>query len=455
MSWQDSYLACSGTHHLIDGEPLYADRYDEVLKFHAPGLAPVRRGGSAWHIRPDGAPAYDRRFRRTFGFYEGLAAVEGEGGWHHIHPDGTDLYTARYEWCGNFQGGRCPVREQGGTYLHITTTGEPAYEVRWRYAGDFRDGVGVVQGEAGRSTHISPVGELIHGKWFLDLDVYHKGYARARDEAGWTHIDRAGRPAYSRRFAAVEPFYNGQARVERLDGGLEAIDETGRTVTELRPSLRSEFAELSSDMVGFWRTQAICTAVELGVFEALPDTVEGVAGSCGLESDRVRRLLRGLAELRLTSQDGDKWSTTARGEYLRAEHPWSLAGAAVEYGRHFPRLWEELPAALQTASGWQAPDIFAEVARDPERARKHHQMLRSYALHDYAAVPAALDLRGEERVLDAGGGLGALAGLLVEEYPGLHVVVLDRPEVVEQSRQKLKELQDQLAALEKHLAELG
>ena len=90
MSWQDSYLACSGTHHLIDGEPLYADRYDEVLKFHAPGLAPVRRGGSAWHIRPDGAPAYDRRFRRTFGFYEGMAAVEGEGGWHHIHPDGTE-----------------------------------------------------------------------------------------------------------------------------------------------------------------------------------------------------------------------------------------------------------------------------------------------------------------------------------------------------------------------------
>lgn len=36
-----------------------------------------------------------------------------------------------------------------------------------------------------------------------------------------------GRLISARRFASVEPFYNGQARVERLDGGLEAIDEKG------------------------------------------------------------------------------------------------------------------------------------------------------------------------------------------------------------------------------------
>jgi len=38
----------------------------------------------------------------------------------------------------------------------------------------------------------------------------------------------------SLRFAAVEPFYNGQARVERMDGRLEVIDETGKFLIELR-----------------------------------------------------------------------------------------------------------------------------------------------------------------------------------------------------------------------------
>ena len=58
-------------------------------------------------------------------------------------------------------------------------------------------------------------------------------------------------------------------------------------------------------------------------------------------------------------------------------------------------------------------------------------MLESYALHDYGPVPYALDLHGDERVIDAGGGLGALAGLLAAVHARLRVTVLDRPEVVE------------------------
>ncbi len=67
--------------------------------------------------------------------------------------------------------------------------------------------------------------------------MFHKGLARARDDGGWMHIRPRGEPRYDRRFAAVEPFYNGQARVERHEGGLEVIDEDGRTLVELRPSL--------------------------------------------------------------------------------------------------------------------------------------------------------------------------------------------------------------------------
>jgi hypothetical protein len=433
MSWGSLQVSGDGTHHVDEhGVPAYAGRFDEVLKFHEPGLAPVRLGARAWHIWTDGSPAYAERFARTFGYYEGQAAVVGLGGWHHITAAGADAYPERYAWCGNFQQGRCPVRLDDGSYHHVRSDGRPAYDQRWRYAGDYRDGVAVVQASDGRSTHVDLEGVLVHAGWFLDLDVFHKGYARARDEGGWVHVDASGRPVYTRRFAAVEPFYNSQARVERFDGGLEVIDEAGATIVELRPALRSEFAALSGDMVGFWRTQTIAAAVEIGVPAVLPATEAELADRCGLRLEGAHRLVRALGELGLVIQDDGRWALSSRGEYLHPEHPLTLADAALEYAGPFSRMWAQLSDALRPGSGWTAPDVFAEVARDEGRREGHHRMLRSYARHDYAQVCRALDLRGDERIVDAGGGLGVLGQLVLDAYPGTQVTVLERPEVVAQ-----------------------
>jgi hypothetical protein len=433
MDWTRTTVSPDGTHHVLGNAPLYRQRFDEVLGFHAPGLAAVRRGGEAWHITVDGLPAYTRRFRRTFGFYQGRAAVVGEDGWRHVLADGTDLYGRAYAWCGNYQGDRCAVRDADGHYAHLDLAGRAAYPERWRYAGDYRDGIAVVQASDGRSTHVRQDGMPVHGRWFLDLDVFHKGFARARDEGGWTHVDRAGTPAYARRFAAVEPFYNGQARVERFDGGLEVIGEDGATIIELRPALRSDFAELSRDMVGFWRTQTVATAVALGIFELLPTSADGMACQWGLDGGRTGRLLRALGELELVAQEGEIWVVTPKGRHLLKDAPLTLADAALEYAGPFSELWRALPEALRADSGWRASDVFADVARDERRLAPHHRMLRSYARHDYTSVPAALGLQGTERVIDAGGGLGTLAHLLLDAYPDLHVTVLDRPEVIAQS----------------------
>jgi hypothetical protein len=154
--------------------------------------------------------------------------------------DGADFYSQRYAWCGNYQFGRVTVRAENGDYLHLDQGGEPLYVLRWRYAGDYRDGIAVVQRDDGYSTHIDGEGKPAHGCWFVDLDVFHKGFAGARDANGWMHVDRRGRPVYARRFAAVEPFYNGQARVDRFDGAFEIIDESGRSILQLRPPATRE-----------------------------------------------------------------------------------------------------------------------------------------------------------------------------------------------------------------------
>lgn len=226
--WAEAVVAPEGTHHLLGGKPMYPARFAAVQKYHAPGLAPARDGTGAFHIDPLGRPAYAARFRQTWGFYEGLAAVQDESGWCHIRPDGTALTSARFAWCGNFQEHRCTVRDDDGRYFHIRQDGASAYSARHLYAGDFREGAAVVrEARDGLCCHIDPAGSHLHNRRLIDLDVFHKGYARARDERGWFHIDRAGRSVYSNRFAAVEPFYNGAALVETYDGERAVIDPSG------------------------------------------------------------------------------------------------------------------------------------------------------------------------------------------------------------------------------------
>ncbi|WP_230371678.1 methyltransferase [Paludibacterium denitrificans] len=437
MNWRDLSVSACGKYHECDGQPAYSGCFDEVLKFHAPGLAPVKRGDEARHIGPDGNAAYSRRFIRTFGFYEGFSTVQARDGWHHIRPDGSDAYPERYDWSGNFQGERCTVRLRDGRYRHVRSDGSFAYPETRRYAGDYKDGFCVIQNDAGLCTHLDLNGKPLHGNWFTDLDVFHKGFARARDGDGWMHVDLRGVPAYVRRFAAVEPFYNGQARVERFDGGTGGHQRAGATHW-------SNFALL--DSLNLRRFQAIWLVT--GALKRLRQRYVWASSRPCLAHRRTSRKVRALqrwshataagpGELRLVERNAENWGLSVRGEFLLADHPLSLADAALEYSGALGDLWSSLSEALKAQGDWRAPDIFGDVARDPARLQGHHLMLRSYARHDYALIPDALGLQGRERVVDAGGGFGTLGMNILSAYPDAHVTVLDKPEVVEQARNSL------------------
>jgi hypothetical protein len=430
MRWQHARMSVDKTHHEIAGEPLYNFRFDRVGKYHPPGVAPVERGGEAWHVDQAGEALYERRFHRTFGFYDERAAVDDGKAWFHIGLDGEPIGSGRHEWCGNFQEGCAPVRSFAQRYYHVERDGRATYQRHWCYAGDFRDGIAVVQSDDGRSTHIDRTGALVHERWFLDLDVFHKTHARARDRGGWMHVDTRGEPIYGRRFAAVEPFYNGQARVETFDGGLLVIDEEGHTLVQLRASSGSDFMRLSSDLVGYWRTHAIAAAVELGLFEGLPADETTLAAKCGISVEQLQRLLRALGELGLVTRERDVWIALGKASPLRRDHPLSLSDAALEYAGPLSEVWRPLVSALREAPNWRSPGLFETLASAPMALARHHRALRGYARHDYTTLAEVLPALPGERVIDAGGSSGALMQILLERRSDLECVVLDRPEVL-------------------------
>lgn len=76
-------------------------------------------------------------------------------------------------------------------------------------------------------------GASLNGKEFLDLGIFHKNFATAKDSDGWFHIDKRGEAIYTDRFASIEPFYNGFALVETFNGSKQIIDENGSSALKL------------------------------------------------------------------------------------------------------------------------------------------------------------------------------------------------------------------------------
>ena len=293
-----------------------------------------------------------------------------------------------------------------------------------------------MQREDGKHTHIDCSGNLVHGRCFLDLDVFHKNHARACDAQGWHHVAMDGEPLYAARFRNVEPFYNGQARVEGFDGALSVIDESGSSLLELRHPLRSQLEELSADMVGLWKTQTIHAAVQLGVFEALPASAQDIEANLQLGKAAGFRLLRALTELGLVKPDGDgRYHPTTRGSYFRRSHPLSLADAALHWGGEVYAAWGDATRSLETGqSGFTqlyGSNLFDWLRDRPEQLKSYQAAMATYARHDYQSLADSVDFSMHDTILDVGGGTGELAFALLHAYPGLTATVMDRPEVLE------------------------
>ena len=436
IKWQDTKVSNDETYHHYQQKHFYQKTFKKVLKYHAPGLAPVVDETGAYHININADAIYSARYLQTFGYYENLAAVESASGWFHIDINGHPIYQTRYAWCGNFQEELCTVKDKvSNCYFHIDRTGKRIYTDNYCYAGDFRDGIAVVCANNGLHTHINQYGEYLHHQWFLNLDVFHKSVARACDEQGWFHIDKRGKALYQKRFKAIEPYYNNIAHVECFDGSLKTIDLDGNTVTVIREKKNNLLGELSANLVGFWQTQTIFAAVKLKLFDAIPNDLENISSSIKINNRNCMRLLRALQELNLVYSKNNKWYLTDKGQLLTPTETSVMAAAAIVWGDSHYRQWLNLTnCLLETAN--RENHYFEKLACDDYLLPIYQHAINGYAKHDYQSIINLIDWKKHHYIIDAGGGQGSLLHSLLTQYSKLNGALLEMPEVVNLIKQK-------------------
>ena len=230
INWQEIKVAENNREFLYNNQKLFNREFIEILKFHSPGLAPVKDHSGAFHITKEGIDLYPQRYDRTFGFYNNRAAVIIDNKWFHINEKGEKVYKDSYAWTGNFQENKSTVRDFENNYFHIDMNGVRIYSENYLYCGDYKDNIACVKLKSCIWRHINILGEYLNDKDFLDLGVFHKNIATARDEKGWFHIDRNGTELYSEKYLVIEPFYNGFALVTNFDFSKQIINEKGQIV---------------------------------------------------------------------------------------------------------------------------------------------------------------------------------------------------------------------------------
>ena len=410
-----------GTHHCYEGNTLYNNRFISVLKFANIGLAAVKDNSGAYHIQINGRPVYKLKFDTSYGFYCNRAAVSIDDKYFHIDINGNRIYQTSYEWVGNYQEDLCVVREKE-QYYHIDINGNPIYEEKYDYVGDFKDGIAVVY-ISNSATHINNKGEYIHNQWFNQLDIYHKGYARAEEISGWVHIDKLGKPLYPSRYKNVEHFYNDLARVETFDGSIFQINAKNQIVHRLnKEDTRISEAQLSSDMVDFWKIFIINAAIKLNIFEYLPSTTAELVKNLQIPQDNLIRILRALWELNLIICNKNYWSLTNNGNLLSIKNKTFFPSAAIMWAKVAANGWLNLPDLLQNPK-ILSHQSFKDNESNDYNLQNYFKALEGYAVKDLSNFIGKFDFSNKKVICFGRSALGFFRYLL-EKQPNLDITAL-------------------------------
>ncbi len=194
---------------------------------------------------------------------------------------------------------------------------------------------------------------------------------------------------------------------------------------------------------GYTCSQAVRVAAKLGLADLLhevPRSAADLALEIGAHEPSLHRLLRALTTIGVFTEDPQgRFATAPAGELLRADHPQSARDFAIMMGEPFVwGPWGALDEAIM--SGTPTFDhVFGEpffdyLARHPRDAAIFNAAMTNLSDRDLPAILASYDFSACRRIVDVGGGRGALLRGILERYPDATGVLCDLPTVVADAR---------------------
>ena len=191
--------------------------------------------------------------------------------------------------------------------------------------------------------------------------------------------------------------------------------------------------------LGFWISRTVMAAVEMGVFEALEgkalDLPEARQALGGLAERPARALLDTCVAVKLLDKaDGRYTNSPLASRFLHAGSEYSLRNYVLDE-RWCWGAWGRLEVALRSDTQQLPPD---EEGYHAFPAEFFYDFLHGHSLAMGERLAEAVDLTGVRRIMDVGGGSGAVSIALCRRFPHLRAVVVDQEPVAARAAQHVE-----------------
>jgi SAM-dependent methyltransferase len=199
-------------------------------------------------------------------------------------------------------------------------------------------------------------------------------------------------------------------------------------------------AEFDLLLSGYLRTLALCTGVELGVFEALSETPRTAAETARLLEIDERGadiLLHALCALRLLEKQGDVFTISELSSLFLSVGSRSYAPNTVMLISYMHGRSLSLPAVLRTGYTQMTPPATPQDVRN--RLRTSVMAMAEMSAELAEIVADTVDLSTVSTMLDLGCGPGTYTFAIIRRKRGIQAVVIDRPAVLETTRELIEE----------------
>ena len=184
--------------------------------------------------------------------------------------------------------------------------------------------------------------------------------------------------------------------------------------------------------------QALHVVAVLGIADLLiegPRDGPDLARATGAHGPSLYRVLRMLAGIGVFAEDADaRFALTPLGATLRSDVTDSVRDRALFYGA--PEMWPvwgDLRAAVMTGCSafehTHGQPFYDYLVEHPGVGAPFNRYMTTTSLQHNAGVLAAYDFAAVGTLVDVGGGHGATLAAVLQRYPALRGVLLDRPDV--------------------------